>query len=74
SEDEQLDPQLHDRVLRTSLTDLKDLGIRGKDVTPFLLERFNAATEGESLRVNAHLVRSNAQLAARISVVLARRP
>ncbi|MDQ3662546.1 MAG: pseudouridine-5'-phosphate glycosidase [Actinomycetota bacterium] len=74
SEDEQLDPHMHDRVLKASLAELKDLGIRGKGVTPFLLERFNAATGGESLRVNAHLVRSNAQLAARISVALAGRP
>ncbi len=70
--DQQLDPHLHDRVLRASLAELKDRGIRGKEVTPFLLERLNAATGGESLRVNAHIVRSNAQLAARISVALAR--
>lgn len=73
-EEEQLDPQLHDQVVSASLAELSDQGIRGKDVTPFLLERFNAATGGESLRVNAHLVRGNARLAARISVALARHP
>ena len=70
-EDRQLDPQLHDRVLQTSLAELQELGIRGKEVTPFLLDRFNSATEGESLRVNAELIRNNALLAARISVALA---
>lgn len=71
-EDQQLDPHTHDRVLRASLAELKDLGIRGKAVTPFLLERFNAATQGESLQVNAHIIRSNARLAARIAVALTR--
>ncbi|MBA2533951.1 MAG: pseudouridine-5'-phosphate glycosidase, partial [Rubrobacter sp.] len=37
SEREQLDPGLHERALSTSLEELKSRGIRGKDVTPFLL-------------------------------------
>lgn len=71
-EDQQLDPELHDRVLGASLAELDRAGIRGKAVTPFLLERFDAATRGESLQVNARIIRNNARLAARISVVLAR--
>jgi pseudouridine-5'-phosphate glycosidase len=69
-EDEQLDPALHERVLGTSVEELKRLSIRGKDVTPFLLDRFAAETEGESLRVNRLIVVGNARLAARIGVAL----
>ena len=42
-------------------------GIRGKDVTPFLLERFHAETGGASLAANIRLVLRNAVLAAQIA-------
>ena len=44
--------------------------VRGKEVTPFLLDRFAAETEGESLRVNRRIILRNASLAARIAVAL----
>jgi pseudouridylate synthase len=69
--EEQLDPELHDRVLKECLGELKHQGIRGKSVTPFLLERFQRETKGESLRVNKHIVRNNARLATRIAVAFA---
>ena len=69
-EDEQLDPALHDRTLRTSLEELKRRGVRGKDVTPFLLDSFATETKGESLRVNRLIILNNARLAARIAVAL----
>jgi pseudouridine-5'-phosphate glycosidase len=65
--DEQLDPQLHDRVLAEGLRRLRAEGIAGKAVTPFLLDHLNAATGGASLRVNIRLVLRNAELAARIA-------
>lgn len=69
-EDEQLDAGLHERALVEGLAELNRRGIRGKDVTPFLLERFREATGGESLRVNERIIRNNARLAARIAVAL----
>jgi pseudouridylate synthase len=70
SEEEQLDPTLHERALRTSLEELERCGIRGGDVTPFLLECFAAETGGESLRVNRLIILRNARLAARIAGAL----
>jgi pseudouridine-5'-phosphate glycosidase len=69
-EDEQLDPALHERALRTSLEELERRGIHGGDVTPFLLDRFAVETEGKSLRVNRLIILRNARLAARIAVAL----
>lgn len=69
-EEEQLDPVLHDRALRGGLEELVRRGIRGKDVTPFLLDRFAAETEGKSLMVNRGIIVRNARLAARIAVAL----
>ncbi|HEX2741254.1 MAG TPA: pseudouridine-5'-phosphate glycosidase [Rubrobacter sp.] len=70
SEEDQLDPPLHDRALRTSLEELKRRGVSGKDVTPFLLDRFAKETKGESLRANRLIIINNAGLAARIAVAL----
>jgi pseudouridylate synthase len=65
--DEQLDPALHDRVLREGLAGLERDGIVGKAVTPYLLAHFHEATGGASLDVNVRLVRRNAELAAQIA-------
>jgi pseudouridine-5'-phosphate glycosidase len=70
-EGEQLDPAVHDRALQAGLGELKRRDVRGKDVTPFLLDRFREETGGESLEVNKRIIRNNARLAARIAVALA---
>ncbi len=47
-------------------------GVVAKEVTPYLLARIGAATGGAALAANIALVRSNACLAARIALALAR--
>jgi pseudouridylate synthase len=69
--DEQVDPALHDRVLRAGLEAAARDGVRGREVTPFLLERFHRETGGESLRANIRLILRNAELAAEIAVAAA---
>jgi pseudouridylate synthase len=68
---EQLDPALHDRVLAESLDAAAAAGIAGRDVTPFLLDRFHRETGGASLAANVRLVLRNAALAGRIAVARA---
>ncbi len=70
-ERDQLDPKRHDRALRAGLEEMGRRGVRGKDVTPFLLDCFAEETAGESLRVNKKIIQGNAGLAARIAVSLA---
>src|SRR4051812_15765402 len=69
--DQQLDPALHARVLRESLDAAAAAGIAGRDVTPFLLDRFHRETGGASLEANVRLVLRNAELAGRIAVAAA---
>jgi pseudouridine-5'-phosphate glycosidase len=69
-EEEQLDPKLHDSTLHASLKDLERRGVRGKEVTPFLLDYFRRETKGESLKINKKIILQNARLAARIAVAL----
>jgi pseudouridylate synthase len=69
--DEQLDPGLHDRLLHDGLAAAEARHVRGKDVTPFLLEFFHRESKGASLEANIRIVLHNAELAARIAAVAA---
>jgi pseudouridylate synthase len=69
--DQQVDPELHDRVLADALAAAADEGIRGGATTPFLLDRFHRETGGATLEANVALVRRNAGLAARIARAVA---
>jgi len=66
--DQQLDPDLHDRVLTEGLALAQSRNITGKAVTPFLLDFFHRTTHGQSLVVNANIIVRNSELAARIAV------
>lgn len=68
---DQLDPDLHDRTLRSGLEAARREGVAGKDVTPFLLDHFHRETSGASLEANVRLVVANATLAARIAAAAA---
>lgn len=67
----QMKPSLHERVLASGLALASAQNITGKDVTPFLLEHFHTHSNGESLRVNIEIIKSNAALAADIAVASA---
>ncbi len=67
---EQLDPDLHDRVIAGALAAAEDAGVRGKAVTPFVLDHLHRASEGATLAVNVRLVLRNAELAGRIAAAL----
>ena len=63
-----MDKKLHERLLTEGLAKAKLAGVTGKAVTPFLLEFFHSNSDGESLRVNVEIIKSNAKLAAQIAV------
>ncbi|MFI8260563.1 MULTISPECIES: pseudouridine-5'-phosphate glycosidase [unclassified Streptomyces] len=74
AEAEQLDPDLHDRVLAEALEECHARGITGQAVTPFLLGFLVRATGGASLEANLAAVRGNVALGARIAGAWAARP
>jgi pseudouridine-5'-phosphate glycosidase len=57
-------------VIAQAQADADRHGIRGKAVTPYLLQRIFELTEGRSLTANIALVRNNARLGARIARAL----
>jgi len=70
-EQDQLDPALHDRVLRDAEHAAAAAGVTGKATTPFLLAHLHHATGGRSLDVNVAVYRANVALAASVAVELA---
>jgi pseudouridylate synthase len=68
AEADEMDHELHERTLVSGLDAVREQGVTGKEVTPFLLGYFHEHTEGASLSANVALVLSNAALAARIAV------
>jgi pseudouridine-5'-phosphate glycosidase len=60
-----------EQAIERALEEAGERGITGKAITPFLLERVNQLTGGDSLAANIQLVLNNARLAAAIAVELA---
>jgi pseudouridine-5'-phosphate glycosidase len=69
--DEQVDPALHERLLRAGLAAAVAAAVVGKDVTPFLLEFFHRESGGVTVAANIRIILRNASLAAQIAVAAA---
>ena len=63
-----MDEAIIQLAISAAIKDAAKKEIEGKEVTPFLLERINQLTEGESLKSNIALVCNNARLGAKIAV------
>lgn len=61
----------HDAVLEKAFTAADEMGVRGKEVTPFLLQYIVQESEGRSLDVNLSLARNNVNVAGEIARALA---
>jgi len=66
-ESAQLDPALHDRLLTEALEAAETASVRGKDITPFLLDYIHSHTHRTSVAVNLDIVRGNCRLGAEIA-------
>ena len=66
-EEDALSHEYIDGIIDTAVKEAADQGIKGKDVTPYLLKRIVELTGGASLDTNIHLVVNNAALGAQIA-------
>jgi pseudouridine-5'-phosphate glycosidase len=66
-----MESDLINGVIDKAVEEAEIRGIKGKEMTPFLLARIVELTGGESLESNIELVFNNASLAAQIAVELA---
>jgi len=55
-----------------AIKEADEKGIKGKDITPFLLAKIKDITSGKSLDSNIQLVYNNAELAAKIAVEMSK--
>ena len=69
----QLDPGVLDDALGEALALATDQGIRGKAVSPFLLDHIQQVTGGASVEVNLAIARGNIELAGQIATSWAAR-
>ncbi|MBI5709388.1 MAG: pseudouridine-5'-phosphate glycosidase [Candidatus Eisenbacteria bacterium] len=69
---DELPREVYDPALERALADAAAQGVRGRAVTPFLLERLRELTGGRTVAANLALLRDNARLAAALAVALAR--
>lgn len=63
-----MDKNLIDKTILEALKEADEKGIKGKDTTPFLLDKVQKLTAGKSLEANIKLVFNNAKLASKIAI------
>jgi pseudouridine-5'-phosphate glycosidase len=69
-EEAEVDARLLDEALQSALADADARGVRGRELTPFLLARMGEASGGATLKANVALLEQNARVAARIALAL----
>ncbi|MFA5576632.1 MAG: pseudouridine-5'-phosphate glycosidase, partial [Tissierellaceae bacterium] len=67
-----MDSRVISEAIGQALEEAKELGISGKDITPYLLDKVQKITGGKSLEANIQLVYNNASLAAQVAVELSK--
>ncbi len=65
-----MERSLIEGAISEAVEEAKQLGIKGKAATPYLLAKIAAITEGQSLNSNIQLVYNNAKLASDIAIEL----
>ena len=65
-----MNPEYINGVIDEAVKEAANLGIHGKELTPYLLDKVVEKTDGESLASNIQLVLNNAALAARTAAFL----
>ena len=63
-----IDSTIIENSINSSMEIAKKNNVKGKDLTPFLLQNITSLTEGETLKSNIKLMFNNAKLAAKIAI------
>ena len=68
----EMPPEVINKAIDQAVREANEQGVKGKKITPFLLDRIQQITGGDSLNSNIQLVFNNARLAAKTAVALAK--
>ena len=69
-EEYSMDADYINKEIDEAIKEMNALGIKGKETTPYLLDKIQKLTGGESLEANIKLVLNNAKLASQIAVAM----
>ena len=69
-EEYSMDPDYISKNIDAAIEECNRLGIHGKQTTPYLLDKIQKLTGGDSLKANIQLVYNNARLGAKIAAEL----
>jgi pseudouridylate synthase len=69
--DDELEPSATESTIAAALAEAATAGVSGAAVTPFVLARIAAVTEGDSVPANLALAENNAAVAAAVAVAVA---
>ena len=69
-EEYSMDSEYINKEIDIAIEEMNKLGIKGKETTPYLLDKIQKLTGGESLEANIRLVLNNAMLASKVAVEL----
>ena len=69
-EEYSMDPEYINKNIADAIAECDRLGIKGKETTPFLLDKIQKLTGGDSLKSNIQLVFNNARLGAAVAAEL----
>lgn len=58
------------KIIDSSIIELENKKISGKDVTPYLLEKLSFLSEGRTLKSNMSLIYNNTDLASKIALII----
>ena len=70
AEEYSMDSEYINKEIDIAIEEMNKLGIKGKETTPYLLDKIQKLTGGESLEANIRLVLNNAMLASKVAVEL----
>ena len=71
-EEYSMDAEVIGEAIDKAVKEAEEKGVKGKDITPFLLDKIQKITGGDSLASNIQLVLNNARLASQIAVELSK--
>jgi len=71
-EADELPRAAYEQALQGALAEAAERGLRGREVTPFLLDRLRELSGGATVKANLALLRNNARVAAELARAMAR--
>lgn len=69
-EEYEINHEIINKVIDEAVEEAERIGIKGKEITPFLLSKVKDITKGDSLKANIQLVYNNAKVASQIAIEL----